>query len=171
MDKIIHNYSLKNTFFMESLEKPSYEINIDWMWSQEGACGKPVCLFFVVWPVNPTLVRGPLSARDCVRQSIYWTVNNGRPDIGIRWLMAGQAHNGAAQLDLLQHAPQALAYAIRTYSAQFAVSEEKMIEFSPSEILSFPKQVNNLEPASWEDLMDIVEDVKPIEIAIPIDIK
>lgn len=149
---------------MEKLPKPSYETNIDWMWSQSRACEKPVCLFFVVWPVNPTLVRGPLSARDCVRQSIYWTVNNGRPDIGIRWLMAGQAHNGAAQLDLLQNAPQALAYAIQTYSAQFTVSENKVFEFSPSEVLSSLRQINNSETVSWEDLMDVVKDAKPIKI-------
>jgi hypothetical protein len=156
---------------MEILDKPTYETNIDWMWSQTEACGKPVCLFFVVWPVNPTLVRGPLSARDCVRQSIYWTVNNGRPDIGIRWLMAGQAHNGAAQLDLLQNAPQALAYAIRTYSAQFTISEEKVIEFSPSEILSSLRQINSSETVSWEDLMDVVEEVKPIDIDVLSDIR
>lgn len=133
--------------------QPGYEINIDWMWGNTARCGKPVCLGYVVREANPTLIRGPLSAKECVKACIVSLPTLGL-ETAVRWLMAGQAHNPAAQTDLWNNQVAAVTYTIVKYGPLIGGFTFENTLFSPKDILDSFSEIKTKDNVTWADVMD-----------------
>lgn len=128
----------------------AYQAHIDWMWGDTNPCGRPICLTYVVWN-DPYIVRGPLSARQCVQACMASALIN--MQMAVEWLCAGQAHNPDARREMREAGALAVAYAI----AQYGPFKADLKDFitSPSIIMQHLEgciTTMNKVNITWEDL-------------------
>ncbi len=94
----------------------AYQEEVDWIWNdmKSTARGGPVCMKYIVKAYPIKILRGSVSGRTCIHNSIE-SYRKGDQEEALGWILAGQCHNRLARETIVKHAPKVLEYVLQQY--------------------------------------------------------
>ena len=127
---------------LDEAKKSAIQKNVDWIWTLAGN-SPPAQARVWLHPVpigsdgEFTSIRGWIGAETCGNYGILYSLADKR-NVGIKWLIAAQAHNDAVMNDFANFPDYTIDYAISKYKSN------ALAEFAMGPTLSSVLQIKNL---------------------------
>ena len=107
---------LISILFLFAGNAQAYHEEVDWIWNdvKSTARGGPGCMKYIVKAYPIKILRGSVSGRTCLNNSIE-SYRKGDQEEALGWILAGQCHDRLARETLVKHAPKVLEYVLKQY--------------------------------------------------------
>ncbi len=94
----------------------AFQEEVDWIWHDRKPTARkgPECMKFIVKAYPIRILRGKVSGRTCLKNSIM-AYRKGDHEGAFGWILAGQCHDRLARETLVKNAPKVMEYVLERY--------------------------------------------------------
>ena len=94
----------------------AFQAEVDWIWNDIKPTARqgPACMKYIVKAYPIRILRGNVSGRTCIENSIE-SYQKGDQEEALGWILAGQCHDRLARETIVKNAPKVLPYVLQQY--------------------------------------------------------